>query len=178
MRMTRIAEILFETAISENKELSVIANQGIFHMPELAFAYQCGKAILKEAHTIFDGLSVTWIREANLGNGGPTDLVFELENGDTLAIEFKLRGTATAYKKDIIKLCKITQPNTSKIFCALIDVFDSKLPDDGRQSYIESMLGYRVTSLLKRSFKTKQNWYQSETSCVVGVWSVSLNETD
>lgn len=73
MRMTRIAEIIFETAISEDKELSVITNQGIFHMPELAFAYQCGKAILKEAHTIFDGLSVTWIREANLGNGGPTD---------------------------------------------------------------------------------------------------------
>lgn len=178
MHMTRIAEIIFETAISEDKELSLIANQGIFHMPELAFAYQCGKAILKEAHAIFDGLSVTWIREGNLGNGGPTDLVFKLENGDTLAIEFKLRGTATAYKKDIIKLCKIKQPNTSKIFCALIDVFDSKLPDDGRQSYIESMAGYKVTSLLIKSFKTKQNWYQSKTSCVVGAWSVSLNETD
>lgn len=178
MQTDRIAEIIYETAISEDKELSLIANQGIFHMPELAFAYQCGKAILKEAHTIFDGLNVTWIREENLGNGGPTDLVFKLENGDTLAIEFKFRDTTTSYEKDIIKLCKITKPNTLKIFCALIDVFDSKLPDDGRQRYIESLTGYRVIPLLKKSFSTKQNWYKSDTSCVVGVWSVSLNETD
>jgi len=173
VHLSRIAEIICDTAISENDELSEIAQEGIFHMPELAFAYECGKAILKEADSVFGHLSATWIREATLGNGGPTDLVFKLENGEKLAIEFKLRDTAAAYENDIIKLCKITEPNTTKLFCALIDVFDSKLPDDGRQRHIESLPGFSVIPIKKLAFSTKQNWYQTKTSCVVCVWSVS-----
>ncbi|WP_165367250.1 hypothetical protein [Aliivibrio finisterrensis] len=44
MDINRIAQIICSVAESENKELSDISQEGIFHMPELAFAYECGKA--------------------------------------------------------------------------------------------------------------------------------------
>lgn len=180
MQLSKIAEIICKTAVSENTILREIANEGVFHMPELAFAYQCGKKIMQESNSIFDGSNVKWIREENLGNGGPTDLVFKLENGETLAIEFKLRDTTEAYEKDIIKLCKIKDPKTTKLFCALVDVFTSKLPDDGRQRHIESLPGYLVTPIKKISFDTLLQIYKSQVSCVACVWSVensSTNET-
>lgn len=175
MQLSRIAEIICETSFSENLALKEIASEGIFHMPELAFSYQCGKEIMREAKSIFGNLKVDWIREEDLGNGGPTDLVFKIENGEVLAIEFKLRDTAKAYEKDIIKLCKIKDPKTTKVFCALVDVFNTKLPDDGRQKYIESLPDYQVKSLGKKSFDTIQKTYKGQVSCVACVWSVEGN---
>lgn len=168
-----IADSILKTAYSENLLLSRIADEGIFHMPELAFAYECGKQIMINSEEIFGNNSATWIREKDLGNGGPTDLLFELSSGQNVAIEFKLRDTANSYKKDVEKLAKL-DGNTMKLFCALIDVFDSKLPDDGRQHSIESLYEHEVRPILKKSFSTKQNWYSSPVYCVVCIWSVGI----
>ncbi len=170
-----IAELIYETAYSENAALHDLANEGIFHMPELAFAYECGKAIIREKVAVFGDVHAKWLREVNLGNGGPTDLVFELENGEKLAIEFKLRNTTKSYENDIIKLCNLKDENINKLFCALIDVFDTKLPDgdDARLHHIENLSDYKVEPILKRDFKAIQNCYTAPTSCVVCVWLVS-----
>jgi hypothetical protein len=178
MQLSLISEIICKTAVIEDQELSDISNEGIFHMPELAFAYQCGKAIMKEAKHIFGNTNTLWLREENLGNGGPTDLVFKLDNGEILAIEFKLRDTTDAYEKDIVKLCKINNPKVTKLFCALIDVFESKLPDDGRQKHVESLPEYKVIPIKKHSFNTSQKWYKSQVSCVVCIWSVGIQSVE
>lgn len=171
MHINRIAQIICSVAESENRELSDL-DLGIFHMPELAFAYECGKAIAKESKKIFGETKVEWYRECDLKNGGPTDLVFELDSGYKIAIEFKLRDTTTAYQNDIEKLGRIKEKKCIRLFCALIDVFNHKLPDDGRQADIERLPNYQVKSLHKVTFETKQNRYVKPVSCVACVWEV------
>ncbi len=169
---SKIADVIIKVAKKENIILSDLANEGIFHMPELAFVYECGKAIMTESQEVFGSHTPKWIREIDLGNGGPTDLVFEFENGNKIAIEFKVRDTSNAYTHDIVKLSKLKDKNILKIFCALIDVFDSKLPDDGRQLTIEKLSEHKVTEIKKEIFSTKQYCYTSPVSCVVALWSI------
>ncbi len=167
-----LAKLITEVAKKENDVLSGIPDLGIFHMPELAFAYECGKAAMLNSAEIFGHNTPIWVREKDLGNGGPTDLLFEFNDGNKIAIEFKLRDNSDSYKKDVVKLSKLPDENTIKIFCALIDVFDKKLPDDGRQEEVEANSGHQIKVISKSSFPTKQNWYQTPTSCVVCLWLV------
>lgn len=173
MSVYRIAEIISNLAKSENDTLYKIAGKGIYHMPERAFVYECGKAIMANSSEIFGGNAVWWLPEIDLGNGGPSDLFFELESGYKIVIEFKLRNTMYEYEKDIIKLSKIEDRNTVRLFCALVDVFDSKLPDDGRQGYIENLSEYNVQVLSKTVFPTTTH-SKSPISCVVCIWSVGF----
>lgn len=166
-----IAKIIINVAESENSILFETSNEGIFFMPELAFAYECGKQIILNSEKVFGSNPVIWAREKNLGNGGPSDLVFELGSGHSVAIEFKLRDKRESYVKDITKLSKLDD-NTLKLFCSLVDVFDSKLPYDDRLEFKELQSDYLVNTIQKSSFKTKQNWYSSSVSCVVCVWSI------
>lgn len=167
-----LAEIIIEVARREDNALSELANEGIFHMPELAFAYECGKAIMAQQSMLFAGNTPKWVREKNLGNGGPTDLLFEFSDGKRIAIEFKLRDTSNKYIKDIKKLSRLNDDVTLRIFCALVDVFESELPDDGRQKAVESFEDESVEVIQKESFPTKQSWYQSQVHCVAALWTV------
>ncbi len=168
----KISNVILKVAKSEDSTLSSLVKEGIFHMPELAFSYECGKAIMSESQSIFGSNIPKWVREKDLGNGGPTDLLFEFKDGKRIAIEFKLRDTCHAYIKDIEKLFNLKDKKTLRLFCALIDVFENKLPDDGRQSAIERLDKYQVTIINKEKFPTKQNWYTSPVYCVAAVWSV------
>jgi hypothetical protein len=145
-------------------------------MPELAFAYSCGKEIMADRENVFGKLAPKWKREENLGNGGSTDLLFELANGKCIAIEFKLRDRGDAYIRDIEKLLRLNSDKYVIAFCALIDTSSDKVPDDGRVSKVEAFSSVKVLSLLepKPHFVTKQARYKSETSCVVGFWSIGL----
>lgn len=180
----KIAYMIGEMAKTENMELMYITEekQGIFHMPELAFAYACGKTIMKHRLVVFDTSEVTWHRERSF-NSGPVDLVFECKD-QIFAIEFKMRNTADAYKADIAKLAaleiKPDHKQLSRIFCALVDVFEKcENNDDGRLNAIDE---YDIqtdeydiqTERLCESvvIPTVQDWYIQPTSCVVGVWSV------
>ncbi len=169
----KIAETIFCVAEKENALLSNLANDGIFFMPELAFAYECGKAIMSRSKDIFGTQSPKWIREIDIGNGGPTDLLFELPNEERIAIEFKIRDTSTSYKSDVNKLARITDSKTTKLFCALIDVFDTDKPDDGRQWEVEENSGVSVISILKKDFPTKQTRYSSPVTCYACIWQVT-----
>ncbi len=167
-----LAKLITNVAKEENNTLSRIPKLGIFHMPELAFAYECGKAAMLKSEQIFGENTPKWVREKDLGNGGPTDLLFEFDDGNKIAIEFKLRDNSDSYIKDVAKLSKLPDENTVKIFCALIDVFDNKLPDDGRQCEVEFNSGHKVTVISKSIFSTNQDWYKTPTSCVVCLWVI------
>jgi len=129
---------------------------------------------MKNKREIFGDIIPEWQREEDLGNGGPTDLVFEYENKERIAIEFKLRDTHDAYIKDLDKLDKLDSRNIAKIFCALTDTFTSNLPHDERIQVVEKHFKGRLKSLLKpnRIFSTIQNWYQRDVTCIVCVWAL------
>jgi len=172
--LKKIAETIGDVAVTEDAELRRIAYEGIFFMPELAFAYACGKAIMENKHEIFGDDIPCWQREVDLKNGGPTDLVFEYENKERIAIEFKLRDTHDAYIKDLNKLDKLDSKNTAKIFCALTDTFTSMLPNDERIQEVEKHFNGRLVSLLEKKpiFPTIEHWYQRDVTCIVCVWAL------
>jgi len=168
---------IVEVAQNENQELMKIANNdlnselGIFHMPELAFAYQCGKQIMKNSNNIFEENIPQWCREFDLGNGGPSDLVFNFANGYKIVIEFKMRDTADAYLSDLTKLSKLQDEKIIKLFCAVIDVFPKNLENDGRVKKINT--DSRTKELIVKLFNTNQTWYKSEIQALVGIWKVN-----
>lgn len=173
----RISQKIVEVARKENSRLLNIASfnnpeVGIFQMPELAFAYLCGKEIMLSSKEIFGEDIPKWERELNLGNGGPTDLLFTFKDGGRIAIEFKMRDTGDAYIGDVDKLSNIQDSNVVKIFCAVIDVFvKDDLCSDGRIDKIEQ--DRRTEKLALESFKTNQSWYQREVCGVLGIWKVN-----
>lgn len=110
----------------ENELLKEHFKKGIFDMPELGFAYEVGKRIALDAERHFGSAKYNWVREIDLKNGGPTDLVF-LSSDNTAknyAFEFKMDNTAQAYAADIQKLRALasrtdTGQTWEKYFCAL-----------------------------------------------------------
>lgn len=175
----KIAETIVKVAIDVDKILYKIANEGIFFMPELAFAYAVGKAVMEKKTDIFCGRKITWCREESLGNGGPTDLIFKYEEGEKgcIAIEFKLRDTDESYGKDLDKLSNLdSNVPTTRIFCALIDVYEDfeRRKKDARLILMENYDKAHLVPLTKQriEFKTTQSRHGSDISCVVGVWVV------
>jgi len=175
--INEINKQILEVAEKENKQLMQIANSdlnselGIFHMPELAFAYECGKQIMQNANNIFENNIPQWCREFDLGNGGPSDLVFNFNDGYKIVIEFKMRDTAEAYLRDLAKLSKLNDEKIIKLFCAVIDVFPKDLENDGRVKKIDTDL--RTKKLVIKSFNTNQRWYKSEVHALIGIWKVN-----
>ena len=175
VQLERIARMFAEVAREEDKQLTDLCGEGIFFMPELAFAYACGKAVMRDRAQIFGDTDVRWIREENFGGGGPTDLAFGLRDRKKIVVEFKMRATLPSYVADIAKLQRLSDPTVARIFCALVDVF-AVGPPDGRLQGIESPTkdAPRLTRLNDPfpSFPTRQHWYDKKVSCVVAAWSV------
>ena len=103
----KLAEIFSNVARREDLELNRIAKEGIFFMPELAFAYACGKEAMIHTKEIFGQIDVRWQREENLGAGGPSDLIFKLSDEKQIIVEFKMRDKINSYNSDIKKFYKI-----------------------------------------------------------------------
>ena len=122
---------------------------------------------------IFGTKNVQWLREINLGNGGPSDLVFEFDN-KKIVIEFKASHnlTSAACHQDIKKLSILEGDSVIRIFCALFDTFTKNLPDDGRQKNVTEIKNINVKCIFNKDFPTKQNKFNNEISCVVVVWLV------
>ncbi len=178
--LIKIGKVIESVAIQEDAELKEFASEGIFFMPELAFVYACGKSIMAKRTEIFGELVVKWKREENIGNGGPTDLIFELGKDKCIAIEFKLRDTRHAYIKDIDKLMALKRSDPERFvtaFCALVDTYADQIPDDGRVGAVEAHPSAKVVSLLepKPHFETIQHRYTlRDVRCVVGFWCVDF----
>jgi len=170
----KITDKIIETAKNENDQLMEIVNNnsnlGIFHMPELAFAYKCGKHIMQNKNNIFGDNIPQWCREVDLGNGGPSDLVFIFDNGYKIVIEFKMRDKVDAYIFDLEKLSKLENEKTIKLFCVITDTMKKDLPFDGRIKKINNFK--TVYELDFQSFKTKQTWYESDVYASIGIWEI------
>lgn len=177
--LEKILEKIETVAIEEEKELSSIGKDcGIFDMPELAFAYVCGKSIMKKCKDVFGQDDVIWQREIDLGNGGPTDLVFRLQHMNRLiAIEFKMRDKIDKYLQDVEKLLainpdKVQNMQISRIFCAVVDSFAVKKEADERIAALDSDPRLRPFKKERLIFETKQKWYSSPVVCVLCFWEV------
>ena len=167
--------IIVELLKSEDKELHPLTNFGIFYAPELYIAFIIGKEIKKNEITVL-GRSMDWIREIDLKNGGPTDFAFinkdKDSNGKEYAFELKLRDTYEAYCADIEKLKRL-DGNYLKYFLALVDSSTKDQDKDPRIVKIE-----KTYPKLKRvapfiSFKTQDNWYVGDITCIVALWKLS-----
>ena len=118
-----IAIVSKETIINEEFELKNIASKGIFYMPEIAFAYQVGKNIMKAPTAIAEGW--IWDRETTLqGYDGIADIVISLPNNHKIIVEFKMVDKIGKYEADIWRL-RDTAGDYTKTFCVLIDTFSS-----------------------------------------------------
>ncbi len=178
--LTKILQVIERVARDEQAELAFTgAGEGIFGMPELAFAYDCGKAIMLKRGDIFGDLDVIWERELNLKNGGPTDLVFKLHKENRLiAIEFKLRDKKDAYLRDVNKLLALRTEDVkgmeiTRVFCALVDAFSDECLTDARITSLDVHPRLRRIGGNRFSFSTKQKRFTGKPiSCVVCLWEV------
>lgn len=178
-QMQGIACIFEKVAKEEDEKLNILCGEGIFFMPELAFAYACGKAVMEKKTEIFGETIVKWVREQDFGGGGPSDLVFTLTDEKKIVVEFKMRAKLDNYMADIKKLERFDSSSNARIYCALLDPFTDHHTDNIHDTRIDQIESTEVeTSPLIRLitpfpyFRTRQSWYKKEVSCVVAVWSV------
>ena len=60
---SRLFSTILQVAEDENKYLFDHFRKGIFFMPELAFSYQCGKAVMEDKTSILGNSEYSWVRE-------------------------------------------------------------------------------------------------------------------
>lgn len=179
--LTFIFDAIKESVQHQKDELDTLS-KGIFFAPELVLAFSMGKILYRDRAKIFNAPAeqITWKREVNIKNGGPSDIVFEVENRSgnliTYVIELKIRNTIDSYQADVDKLMRLTpEENKSyiKLFCALVDTFDKE--DDLR---IQKLEQNNATHLSRVDdfmiFKTIENnrYTSKDVYCVVGLWHV------
>lgn len=140
--LDKIADLIVDVARREDMVLRRVG-KGVLHLPELAFAYAVGREIALQAERIFGTNKVRWMPETTLTTeSGRTDLIFQTDSGNGIAIEFKIGGSVDLYKRDIEKLRNIPTSHEA-LFCALIDAWPNKLESNPRVAGIESMGGCR-----------------------------------
>lgn len=159
-------ESLFKTIseIAESLESELYLNyrKGIFFVPELHFAFEVGKAIFEKRNEIFGLEQIEWLRETNLGNGGPSDLVFKVGK-EWAVFEFKISDTWKAYEKDIKKLQNLSEIEGFKgkrYFVALVDAFPGK--QDGRMDYLKNL---DMPWLGRKSIEVNYSRYVQKINC-------------
>ncbi len=139
-------------------------NKGIFFAPELYLAFEVGKALYAERMNVFGKERIEWLRETNLGNGGPSDLIFKIGE-EYIVFEFKISSTSYSYEKDIEKLKMLSNLKEFKghrVFVALIDHFPGK--GDARIEFLEK---YPFKRINKESMKTYYSRYSGVVDCEI-----------
>jgi len=171
--LNKIANIIVNVARKEDLILRHVG-KGIFHLPELAFTYIIGREIAINAENIFGTSNIEWFLEKNITEkAGRTDLVFEVNKKNGIAIEFKIGGKHETYIKDIEKLKNIPD-NYETIFCALIDAWPDQLHSDPRIIAVKSVPG--VKPICKDEFFdffATLSDFVHQICCIVGIWQVS-----
>ena len=59
----KIGSFIYSQAEKENSELLNLGDYGLKKMPELAFAYECGKGLFRLRELILNSSEYTWERE-------------------------------------------------------------------------------------------------------------------
>jgi hypothetical protein len=160
-------EVIKETIIDIDKDLKSINGTGVFFAPELYVAFCIGKEIYKNRNQIFKNDEVKWARETNLGNGGPSDICFKVDDKNVV-IELKLRSTTEAYESDIQKLSRLNESD-EKFFCVLVDKLNDK---DGRLINLAAISGNKIINVGQHEFLTLFSAYKSKTYCDLNLFRV------
>lgn len=164
MNEDKLYKTILMEVLSIEKELETL-KEGVFFAPELYIGFRISKAIYKIKSAIFPDLEdVVWLRECDLKNGGPSDIVFKYGDNNFLVIELKLRNTIDSYEQDILKLGRLKDEDGikyHKYFCALVDAFKDK--EDGRLQYLISK--YRLKDTRHSLFETKKYGYKNDIYC-------------
>lgn len=160
---------ILDTVLRIENDLKSVNSTGIFFAPELYLAFEVGKELYKKRIHIFGDNDIEWVRELNLGNGGPSDLILQSEN-DTYVFEFKIADKWNSYERDIAKLKALKNSGNKsfyKFFVALVDHFPGK--KDGRLDFLENS---GLTCLGSNSFPTKFSSYKSDINCFLGLYQI------
>jgi len=149
-------------------------NKGIFFMPELAFTYEVGKAIILNQEKIFGNKDWEFNREIKINSNGPTDLIItNKKTEEKVLFEFKIRRTIDDYLRDIKKLKSYSTEKCIKYFCALIDAYYDKNIKDERIEKLNKLVGKDI-SWTPNSFEffTTPNIYEKQNVCIVSFWQI------
>lgn len=155
----------------EDADVRALSGDGVFSVPELAYAYLVGKEFASRRR-FGHGKEVVWEREKGLGGAGPTDLVLTVDEA-VMAVEFKVRSTYDAYERDVEKLA--ASRAGLGVFCALVD--RSAGAPDPRIEHVDGLGG--VTRLVRdfEAFPTRTGRYAGSIECVVAAWVVDAHAT-
>lgn len=168
---TKLFDTIKSVVLQIEAELYEINKSGIFFAPELYLAFEIGKSLFKEKAAIFGTEDLEWIRERNLGNGGPSDLIFQSKDkNDLVVFEFKIASTSHGYQRDVIKLQKLLKTDTInyyKFFVALIDQFPNRY--DGRQDYLKNS---GLQCLGEEAFEVHYSAYSGDLNCVLALYQI------
>ena len=84
-----------------------------------------------------------------------------------------MADTRHAYARDIQKLSKLDSDKYVKIFCALVDAWETDGKADERITYIEEKFPDEFDGCGDfEVLKTKNDRYKGPTCCVICVWKV------
>ncbi len=174
MNEEKLYKCIYDILENESSEIEKLTGEGIFYAPELYIAFLLGKKIKINEFEIFNE-ETNWVREINLGNGGPTDLCIFTQN-KFYAFEFKIRATIDSYSRDIEKLIKLKNYHDKvieKYFIALVDSFDSEDIKDERILDLEKRYPELKRVATFKNFKAIQKVFSSNpTYCKVAVWKI------
>ncbi len=170
MRESELFSTILDVAQKENKILMEQHGKGIFFMPELAFAYLCGKSIMKNQTEIFGKADYRWVREKEYKNYGIADLVFEAldDSSPEVVIEFKMDDTSHKYLRDIKKLRSL-KGNFKKYFCSLKWVFTDQVEDflsKLKKKFDSKLIGHKTIGTSVGSSKRGDQ-------CLLILWEVN-----
>lgn len=166
--MENLFKIIQTTIEQIDEDLKISNGTGIYFSPELYVAFCLGREISKNRKEIFRQDKVEWLREIDLGNGGPSDIVFKSEEHLTV-FELKLRGTYDSYKADIEKLKRL-KDGIRKYFCVLLDSFTQQ--NDDRLIKIEKEYLTAIKNVGHFAFPTWNNWYQRQIYCNLNLYEI------
>ena len=158
-----------ETVLKIDIELKQINNTGVYFAPELYITFCIGKDILQNQQSVFNTTNVEWLREINLGNGGPTDIIFKIGDKYTI-IELKIGDNIHSYKRDVEKLKRLSI-NAEKFFCVLLDSFTDT--NDNRLIELESQYGNIISKIAHYQFPTWNKFYKKQIFCNINLYLIT-----
>lgn len=158
-----------DTVLKIETELKQTNNTGVYFAPELYITFCIGKDILQNQQSVFNTTNVEWLREINLGNGGPTDIIFKIGDKYTI-IELKIRDNIHSYKTDIEKLKRL-KLNAQKFFCVLLDSFT--VANDSRLIELENQYSDTISKIGHFAFPTWNNFYKKQIFCNLNLYSIT-----
>ncbi|MDX2190326.1 MAG: hypothetical protein SFY32_10710 [Bacteroidota bacterium] len=168
MNSNELFNSIVKSVLEIDNTLKNANNTGIFFAPELYVAFHLGLDITNNKSYIFnDYTTLEWCRETNLGNGGPSDILYKIDSKYNTVIELKIRQDYYSYEADIEKLLKLPS-NMNRYFCVLVDSFSNQ--NDARITKLFEK--YEMEKIGSFDFETWNERYVKQVYCIINLFKV------